>query len=301
MEEWSQKAKLHLSLLYERDNLIAFQWSALEPELQKRIQTAVLGVAAILLVLGFGGHFGASLFAVVIALGMVYEFSNLILVLEDQAIKRQVLLGATWLVAFVSFWQPRVEYELLILSFIGVFLFFLFSARAHHGEAFQQHFRELIASVFGLFYLGFLPLYLPLIRGGANGLHWTFLFLLVVWSTDVGGYFAGKRYGRRKLYPEISPKKTYEGAAGGILLAVLVSLIYKLVFFSALGWFTAVIVPVFVSAVSQLGDLCESFIKRAFNAKDSGSILPGHGGFLDRFDGVVFSLPVMYLCIRLFS
>ena len=92
-----------------------------------------------------------------------------------------------------------------------------------------------------------------------------------------------------------------EGAAGGLAAALVVVFIYKLAFFRAMPWGAAFFIPLLVGAVSQVGDLCESFMKRAFDKKDSGSLLPGHGGFLDRFDGIVFSLPVMYASIRIFG
>jgi phosphatidate cytidylyltransferase len=156
-------------------------------------------------------------------------------------------------------------------------------------------------SLFGLFYLGFLPTFFLKIHGSASGVHWTMVFLLINWASDTGAYFAGKKYGKTKLYPLISPKKTREGALGGLACAWVVIFIYKVLLFGAMGWGAVIIVPLLVGVASQVGDLCESFLKRAFDKKDSGSILPGHGGFLDRFDGVVFSLPIMYACTRVFS
>ena len=87
------------------------------------------------------------------------------------------------------------------------------------------------------------------------------------------------------------------GLAGGLLATIL----FKLVFFHEMKWSAALIIPLVVGVVAQVGDLCESFFKRAFDKKDSGSILPGHGGFLDRFDSLIFCLPVLYGCIRLFG
>lgn len=126
-------------------------------------------------------------------------------------------------------------------------------------------------------------------------------FLLIIWGGDTGAYFAGLKYGRRKLYPHISPNKTIEGALGGIATGWVVQLLYKLVFFHSMPWLAVLLVPLLIGALAPVGDLCESFLKRAFKAKDSGSILPGHGGFLDRFDGLIFSLPLMYGLVKLFS
>jgi phosphatidate cytidylyltransferase len=140
-----------------------------------------------------------------------------------------------------------------------------------------------------------------MIRDGSNGIRWLMLFLLIVWAGDTGAYFVGRKYGKRKLYPLISPGKSLEGAGGGLAASLLIALIFKLAAFHALGWLGAVVTPILVGVVSQLGDLCESFLKRANRIKDSSHILPGHGGILDRFDGVLFSLPVMYFCVKVFA
>jgi len=274
---------------------------AIESELRKRIITGAFGVALVLSLAILAGRTGLALIAVVIALGMIHEYVQIVFRLPDKAEKRMILLGSTWLLHFISYWMPRTEYELLVVSFLGLSSYFLFTAGRHQGGAFAEHFRELMFAVFGLLYLAFIPLYLPLLNSAAAGSAWALLFLFVVWMTDTGAYFAGKKYGKTKLYPLISPKKTREGALGGLAASWLIALIFKLVFFRAMPWGAVFFVPLLISPISQVGDLCESFLKRAFDVKDSGSILPGHGGFLDRFDGVLFGLPVMYLCFRVFG
>lgn len=274
----------------------------LSSELSKRVATGVVGAIFLLVLIVFGGRVGVALLGVALSLGMLYEFVEMAFTLPDKAEKRMVLLGVTWLVAFVNFWIPRAEYELLLITFTGLFTYFLVTAERHKVSPFLTgHFQELMYAIFGLLYLSFLPLFLPLIHDSAFGMHWTIVFLLVVWAGDSGAYFAGKKYGKKKLYPLISPKKTIEGSIGGLLSGLVIILIYKLAFFRSMSWAAVVAVPVFVGVLSQIGDLCESFLKRAFDKKDSGAILPGHGGFLDRFDGVVFSLPIMYACIRIFG
>jgi phosphatidate cytidylyltransferase len=269
--------------------------------LNKRIVTAVIGVSLLLLMIIFGGRIGISLVAAVLALGMAHEFIEMTLRLPDKPEKRMVVLGTVWLIAFLNFWIPRSEYMLFLAMFLGFFSYFLFSAERHNGEELTTHFKELMYCVFGVVYTGFLPLYLPLLRENVGGVHWVIVFLLIVWSNDTGAYFAGLKFGKKKLYPHISPKKTLEGAAGGLILSVAVCLIYKLAAFRGLPWLGVLFVPPLVGVASQVGDLCESFLKRAFNVKDSGTILPGHGGFLDRFDGMVISLPVMYAAMKVFG
>jgi phosphatidate cytidylyltransferase len=272
-------------------------------ELQKRVITGAIGAIVLIALLVFGGRIGTSIFAGLMALAMMAEYTDLVLELPDRSEKRFTLLGIVWLTSFVHFWVPRVEYELLLISFLGLFAYFLWTAQRHGHQpaAFRAHFNELAFSIFGLLYLGFLPLYLPLLREGAAGLHWVMLFFLINWAGDVGAYFSGLRWGKRRLYPLISPKKSQEGALGGLLSSVAIALTYRLVFFQELTVASAVVIALAVGVTAQVGDLCESFVKRVSGKKDSGSLLPGHGGFLDRFDGVVFSLPVMYACVRIFG
>jgi phosphatidate cytidylyltransferase len=248
-----------------------------------------------------GGRPGVSLIAAALSLGMLWEYLALILKLPDAEEKRNVLLGTTWLICFLNFWMPRVEFEILVITFLGVMSYFLFTVGRHAGSALEDHFREWVYSFFGLFYVAFIPLYLPLLHDAGAGSGWVLLFFFIIWSSDTGAYFAGKKYGKRKLFPVISPKKTWEGFYGGLAAAVAVSLLAKLTFFTKMNWLATFAVPLFVGAVAPVGDLAESFLKRAFHVKDSGNVLPGHGGILDRFDAVLFALPVMLASIRIFG
>ncbi len=117
--------------------------------------------------------------------------------------------------------------------------------------------------------------------------------LLIVWVTDIGGYFAGRTFGGPKLAPRISPKKTWAGAIGGLVLSIVL-----VPAAAALGWgrfLPLLIIAVMLSVVSQLGDLFESWVKRQFDVKDSSQIIPGHGGLLDRLDGFVAAIVVAAL------
>jgi phosphatidate cytidylyltransferase len=138
-----------------------------------------------------------------------------------------------------------------------------------------------------------------LLNARDSGLPVLFLALFIVWATDIGAYFVGRKYGRHKLYPEVSPNKTIEGALGGLASAFVVTLIFVFLFaaedyFHHIG-LTVVLLSLLFSAAAQFGDLVESSIKRHFDVKDSGKILPGHGGILDRFDSLLFVLPLMQL------
>jgi phosphatidate cytidylyltransferase len=163
------------------------------------------------------------------------------------------------------------------------------------------------ATVFGAFYaslLGFilrlghqapaLPAGAPLsVLGADRG--WIVLLVLTVWSFDTGAYLVGRRYGRRKFLTHISPSKTYAGLIGGIVAATVVSALILV----GLGQpaVTALIVGPLVSLAAQAGDLAESMLKRAAGAKDSGTLIPGHGGVLDRVDSFLFAAPVLALYV----
>ncbi|MEO8035196.1 MAG: phosphatidate cytidylyltransferase [Acidobacteriota bacterium] len=127
-----------------------------------------------------------------------------------------------------------------------------------------------------------------------DGAHLVFFLLLVVWLGDAGAYYIGKRFGRHKLSPRISPKKTIEGGVGGVVTAVIAAIVIHFTFFPNFPIMHAVIAGVILSICGVVGDLAESMWKRSASVKDSGSFLPGHGGFLDRFDSIFFTAPILY-------
>jgi phosphatidate cytidylyltransferase len=129
--------------------------------------------------------------------------------------------------------------------------------------------------------------------------HWLMYALVESWVGDTGAYYVGRRWGRRKLAPAISPAKSWEGAAASAAVAVAVGVLYMRFAMPAIPWWEVVALSIAANAAGQIGDLAESAMKRGAGAKDSGAILPGHGGFLDRVDGTLFTLPAVYLCLRL--
>jgi phosphatidate cytidylyltransferase len=128
----------------------------------------------------------------------------------------------------------------------------------------------------------------------AAGSKLIFFLLLVVWLGDAGAYYVGKNLGRHKLSPRISPKKTVEGLAGGIAVSIITALVIHFTFFKELPLLHAVISGVILSIAGVIGDLAESMWKRSAAVKDSGTLIPGHGGFLDRFDSIFFTAPILY-------
>lgn len=125
-------------------------------------------------------------------------------------------------------------------------------------------------------------------------------FFIMLWINDTGAYLAGKFFGKHKLFERISPKKTWEGSFGGGILTIATAYVLS-IYFTNLNLTNWMIIAVLVAIFGGLGDLVESMLKRSLNIKDSGSILPGHGGILDRFDGLLISVPIIYSYLNLIS
>jgi phosphatidate cytidylyltransferase len=140
---------------------------------------------------------------------------------------------------------------------------------------------------------------LAYIRGTYNN-HFPMAFLILLWSNDTGAYLVGRQFGKTKLFERHSPKKTWEGFIGGIAISAGAALIIGH-FFKDLLWNQWVSVAIIISCFGTLGDLVESMFKRSINVKDSGGILPGHGGLLDRFDGLLLAAPVVYTYLYFIS
>lgn len=128
-----------------------------------------------------------------------------------------------------------------------------------------------------------------------NGLADVLFVLFVIWATDSGAYFIGRSFGKRKLWPSISPNKTVEGAIGGIAIALVTGIVFHLIEPFSYSLVSIGLIAIGISIVGQIGDLVASAFKRHFDVKDSGTIFPGHGGILDRFDSLLFVLPFLYV------
>jgi phosphatidate cytidylyltransferase len=131
-----------------------------------------------------------------------------------------------------------------------------------------------------------------------SGRDWLLFALLVTFATDTGAFLIGRRWGQHKMCPAISPQKTWEGAAGGLVLAVLASVGLGVLLDPGLARWQQALIGATVGVVAQLGDLSESTLKRVSQVKDAGSIIPGHGGVLDRLDSLLFSIPFVFYLLN---
>lgn len=162
---------------------------------------------------------------------------------------------------------------------------------------FESTWKRMATTVLGLVYGGVTLTFLYRLsvdHPGAQGAGWIFLALIVTWANDTSAYFAGRAFGKHKLSP-LSPKKTWEGAFGGWLGSVFGALLAHYTFAGHVPLIEILIIGAIAGVVGPLGDLAESLMKRSFDTKDSGSILPGHGGLLDRVDALLITGPFVYL------
>ena len=180
-----------------------------------------------------------------------------------------------------------------VLTVLALAVPLVWILRPFRGES---HFSRWIWTVTGIFYIGWLLSHLVALRGIEDGRNWVMLVVLITFASDTSAFFVGRAIGKHRLAPNISPAKTWEGATAGVLAAAIVSLAFILEtpFSLYLGYWQAVPLAIAVSIFGQLGDLLESWFKRTFSVKDSGTLIPGHGGVLDRLDSVVFAGLVVY-------
>jgi phosphatidate cytidylyltransferase len=262
--------------------------------LAARVLVAVVAIPLLLLAIyqdtphiAWGVVFVASLIA-------MYEFFAM--TLEDKTDRLvSLFLGAGSVAAL--YWLPaRFAPGLFatLIAFLPVTIYYLF----RFGEMATVAAR-VAYSVTGIFYAGLLFTFLALIKrdlGGNDGANFIVLLLATAWLSDTGGYFAGKFLGKRKLYASVRPNKTWAGSVGGVIAAVGGAIALKIFLFgNRLEWVDAIVLSLVGSVLGQIGDLVESLIKRSRGVKDSGALLPGHGGILDRVDAVIFIAPFFYM------
>jgi phosphatidate cytidylyltransferase len=272
--------------------------------LAQRFLVAVVAVPILLVVLYY--HRPEPTWALIFVASLIamHELFAMLLPAEDR--RPAVVMGGLAVAAF--YWLdgttlfgygeavPRVVSAAtgptipLILAVVVPGLYYLFRFRDIPSVAARY-----AGTVTGIVYAGYLTTYLAKLKliPGAGG-DAVLIVLIVAWVADTGGYFAGRFLGKAKLYEAVSPKKTWAGAWGGLAGSLVGVAVLKLVTASWLSWLDVVLIAIPGGVLGQLGDLTESLLKRSVGVKDSGALLPGHGGLLDRIDAVLFIAPYVY-------
>jgi phosphatidate cytidylyltransferase len=268
-------------------------------------------VAAPILVVSFYLSSPLATWAIVFAASLLAMYELFAMTLDDRTDRWAALgFGAAACLAFYWIapaalpesraWQTLAAhgstYPVLFLAIVGPGLYYLFRYRDMSTVA-----NRYAATVFGIFYAGVLLTCVAALKrdgGGNRGGDLVLFVLLVTWLGDTGAYFAGRFFGKHKLYPAVSPKKTWEGAIGGLAGSLAAAIAMKLIRLDHLTWVDLILITIPGAALGQMGDLVESLFKRSTGVKDSGAILPGHGGILDRIDAVLFFAPYLWFYLQ---
>lgn len=265
--------------------------------MRKRIFSALAGLPILGFLVWYGG-LPFLIFCTGVIIVSLFEFYDM---LRSKGIRTLRITGVIFAIVLClcAYWG-RTEYMNASLTFILI-LFLSLQLLAREPRASVAN---LSNTLLGLLYIGWLFSYLIVLRKLPMGKECLFALLLITWIGDSGAYIIGTKWGRHKLIPRISPKKSIEGAGGGLVCSLLAALLIRWLFITPLAsrWFNPldlsithyVVLGLLLGTVGQVGDLAESLLKRDAKVKDSSRIIPGHGGLLDVIDSLLFTAPVMY-------
>ncbi len=268
--------------------------------LRQRIGSAALLIALVIAILICGGWIAFAGALVFLCLG-AWEMSAM---LARRGWRPQMLisiaLGADFLLA-AMFPQQRL---LIISGGISGSVILSFTTFLMAGESFENALRDWALTLAIPLYLGWPLALLIALRGpafglGSTGFWWTLAIFAMVWGNDTGAYLTGHFFGKTKLAPRISPAKTWEGFAGGLAVSIIGAFVFSIALH--LPWYASLTMGAFTAIAATLGDLAESMLKRGAGVKDSGQLIPGHGGVRDRMDSLLFAVMVVVLYAAIFD
>lgn len=258
-----------------------------------RIMTSVVGIPLVIAIIAIGNPLlryvimGVSLIA-------LYEFYNV----THKQNKPMVYIGYGAIILQYVFLEWVTDYYFIFMALITMASLIVLVVRYP-----KYSIIDVGLTLFPILYVGLMFSFMVLLRDVQEGSFWIWLIAISAWGSDTFAYFTGKTIGKHKLAPVLSPKKTIEGSIGGIVGAGLLAYIYTLIYthYAAfavrekIAW--VIVAAVLGAIISQFGDLAASAVKRFYNQKDYGYILPGHGGILDRFDSFLFVTPIIYIVV----
>jgi len=247
----------------------------------------------ILVILKGGTLLLACLLALLSAIGIA-EFYRMALPERHMELRLAALAGSSLI--FIPFAEnDKIIFAGIGLLFVGFSLLFLFRIRTIETAA-----RDVAFALLAFLYIPFLLMHLVQLRQTPFGIQWLFVIMLIVMTNDSAAYYTGSAFGRHRLYPLVSPKKSIEGSIGGLIGSLCGVVLAKFTFFPQLTLGDVVATALVIGVIGQAGDLFESLLKRSFGVKDSGTIIPGHGGVLDRMDSILFAAPITYYYVLFF-
>jgi len=252
--------------------------------LWQRVLSAIIGVPILIAAVWYGGFVLLALTAALMLFGA--REINLMFSRLDFRVPLILVIPGCLFLAFAAYLfnggYPE-EAVILILLFYMVAMVIVYP---------QYSPLDMAISFFSTIYVGML-IFLFLLSTLPNGWIWLIIMLFCTWANDTGAYFVGRRWGRRRLAPELSPGKSVEGAIGGLLTCIVAAWAASLLYTNLPLW-PLLLLGLIIGLAAQVGDLVESAIKRQAGVKDSGKLIPGHGGVLDRFDSMLFTAPLVY-------
>jgi len=250
-----------------------------------RVITAIVAIPALLSALYYGGIVWEALFSL-LAVVSLYEFYNMMV---KKKLKPISIIG--FVVLFCSLFYHKYPGYIINGVVIIMLLVMLYAIVRFPGV----NIRDISVSLFGAFYIGFFFNFAIRINELSQAFFIILLAFLLTWGSDTGGYLVGNWLGKHKLAPQLSPNKTWEGSMGGVILTILVAIVFfRLTNICQIKLEHIILIGIVSSILAQIGDLFMSSLKRYFRVKDTGKIIPGHGGVLDRFDSFILVVPFIY-------
>ena len=256
---------------------------------KKKIWTGFLIAPALLALIAWGPSLTLPLMVLIATFLGLREFYTLALP-RSKTIERVIGITSGLILNFLLAFGNLERTPL----FLVLILLLLLVLSMGVSETLATTVTRVAVSLFGILYIGFLLSYVSLIRALPDGKVWALFLIVTVWAGDIFAFSSGSLLGRHKLYPKISPKKTYEGLIGGILGSILLATAFALLFLPGVNTRTCALLAVGMGVFGQMGDFSESMLKRSAQVKDSGNLIPGHGGMLDRIDSFLFASPFLY-------
>ncbi|MEE8400084.1 MAG: phosphatidate cytidylyltransferase [Desulfobacterales bacterium] len=260
----------------------------------KRWITSIVALPLLVLLIYRGGPVLFAVFIGVVTIPAIWEYLHIVSPGTGKPWAKNPILLLSFVTGPVIVWAAYHHHPQVILGVFGLTLILSVLLSLPQFKSTPSVVDTVFKQMLLITYIPVFLSYLVVIRSDASGVSWTFFLLCIVFAGDTGAYYAGTYWGRHKLCPAVSPKKTWEGAIGGLAVNIGVGSVFKVFFLPELPWGYGLLLFVVVGIAGQIGDLFESQLKRVGNIKDSGTLLPGHGGLLDRIDALLFAAPVVY-------